>query len=207
MFRIEIPIAIINLPLLDECSPFNKNTKLPPNWVVISKNDAVIDLFRYYSIDSIPYTTLIDTHTLLPIQSTSRFIPPITEKVLNYFNSLINTNGDKQIQNDEDQQDKTAGKYIDDARNAFNNGQLVEAASHFSSALCCDDSLLDASYNLGVIAHTCGRPLLAVSHLQKVVLANPSDRTTHAVLGGVIGELEPAATIRAYQHIVKLQPK
>ena len=44
-------------------------------------------------------------------------------------------------------------------------------------------------------------------HLKRVVLLDPSDRTASAVLGGVIGELEPAAVCRAYREIVKRQPR
>jgi hypothetical protein len=41
----------------------------------------------------------------------------------------------------------------------------------------------------------------------KVILNDPSDRTAHSVLGGVIGELETAAVVRAYKEIVAMQPR
>jgi hypothetical protein len=45
-----------------------------------------------------------------------------------------------------------------------------KAARQFSLALSVDDSIVDANYNIGVIAHTCGQPLLAVPYLKKVYI-------------------------------------
>lgn len=46
---------------------------------------------------------------------------------------------------------------------------IHQAAKLFSEVLGLDSSIIDANYNLGVIALTCGRPLLAVSYLKNVM--------------------------------------
>jgi hypothetical protein len=40
----------------------------------------------------------------------------------------------------------------------------------------------------------------------QVILSDPSDRTAHSVLGGVVGDLEREAVGRAYAAIVQAQP-
>jgi len=51
-----------------------------------------------------------------------------------------------------------------------------------------------------------GKPLLAVPHFRHVVLVDPTDRTASHVLGGVLGDMEPAAVANAYREVVRQQP-
>jgi len=43
-------------------------------------------------------------------------------------------------------------------------------------------------------------------HGKQVVLAEPSDATAHAVLGGVCGDLEPRAVADAYREVLAAHP-
>jgi hypothetical protein len=64
----------------------------------------------------------------------------------------------------------------------------------------------DACYNLAVLFHTLGLPALAIPFATHVWLADPNDRTVHSLLGSVLADLEPEATRKSLEFLVKHQP-
>ena len=176
-----------------------------PGWSVESNNwDLSLEALRFFAIDSIPAVRVWPGNAAQDTSTAESAADQIHAAISDSTKAPPSVTGEALT---DGRLSESAAEIVRLAYEAYNGGDISAAAAHFSTACMLDPRNADAQYNLGAILHSMAKPLLAIPHLKQVILVSPSDATAHSVLGSVIGDLEPAAVIRAYSEIVSAQPE